>query len=431
MSNVQTVVGLQWGDEGKGKIVDYLSEDASQIARFQGGANAGHTVVVNGQKIVLHQIPSGIVHDDTTCLIGNGVVVDPGTLVEEMETLHEEGIDPEDRLLISPSCHVVLPYHRLLDRSLDALRSDDNDGEEIGTTGRGIGPSHADKVSYWGIRFSDLLQPERFEKRVRMNYRLKGPLLQDILDVEPPDPDELIEEYVSYGQHLSDYVRPVDQKLMEGLNNDRPILLEGAQGTMLDVDLGTYPFVTASNASAAGIYSGTGMPHGSVDNVIVVGKAYTTRVGNGPFPTEDTGEEGQRLREKGNEFGSTTGRPRRCGWFDMVAARYACRVNGADQLAITKLDILSGFDTVKVATEYEIDGSVTEAFPPETHKLEQATPQYTELDGWQEDITECRSYDELPTAAQDFLNFLEDHLDVPVKFIGVGPGRKQTICRSY
>ncbi len=425
MSSVRAIIGLQWGDEGKGKIVDYLSGSTGVIARFQGGANAGHTVQAGNREIVLHQIPSGIVHEDTRCLIGNGVVVDPQLLIEELDNLEESGIDPEGRLGISPGCHLVFPYHRLLDGAMESFR----DGEEIGTTGRGIGPSHADKVSYWGIRMGDLFHPDRFRKRLRINYRFKKPILNDLLDRELPELEEITDAYLTCAEKLSSFVQPVDRHLLDALEEDRSILLEGAQGTLLDVDLGTYPYVTASNASAAGLYAGTALPHGSVDRVMVVGKTYTTRVGKGPFPTEEE-EAGKRLREEGNEFGSTTGRPRRCGWFDLVASSYACRVNGADELALTKLDILSGFDTINVCVGYRINGERTDEFPMDTERLKRAEPVYRSFEGWSEDITGCRTYEDLPGNARTFVEYLEDQLGVPVSLIGVGPARKQIISRS-
>jgi len=426
MSSIKAIIGLQWGDEGKGKVVDYLSGSCEYIARYQGGANAGHTVQVGDREIILHQIPSGIVHSDTTCLIGNGVVLDPITLLDELESLEEHGIDPEGRLVISPGCHLVFPYHRQLDGAMEAFRK----GQEVGTTGRGIGPSHADKVSYWGIRVSDLFNPDQFRERLEVNYRFKKAVLNDVFETSCPDLDDMTQQYLSCAERLSSFVEPVDRVLREEvLLEERSLLLEGAQGTLLDVDLGTYPYVTASNASAAGIYAGTGLPHGSVDQVVMVGKAYTTRVGRGPFPTEDEGASGERLREEGKEFGSTTGRPRRCGWFDLVASRYACRVNGADTLALTKLDILSGFDTIKVSTGYKMDGCRSDCFPADAEELNGAEPVYRSFDGWSRDITGCREYGALPEQARTFVEFLEARLEVPISFIGVGPEREQMITR--
>lgn len=425
MSDVQAVIGLQWGDEGKGKIVDMLGEKADLVARYQGGANAGHTVVTGDDKVVLHEIPSGILRHNPVCVLGQGVVVDPANLIEEMENLRALDIPLEDRLLISPNCHVVLPYHKVLDGAFDQLRGK----EAIGTTGRGIGPSHADKVSYWGIQMKDLQDPETFRSRLQLNYRWKKPLLEDVFETSLPPLNDVFKTFTSYGEKLADFITPVRPQLKKAINDGKTVLMEGAQGTMLDVDYGTYPYVTGSNASRAGIAPGTGLGVHSVDQVIGVLKTYVTRVGKGPLPTELDGQKGKELREKGNEFGSTTGRPRRCGWLDIPATRYANEVNETGKLALMKLDILSGFEQVNICTGYQLDGNECAEFPVETDRLYDVEPIYETHRGWSEDIQSCRSFSDLPEQARSFVQRIEGLLSRPVTYIGVGPGREEVIVR--
>lgn len=419
MGNI-VVVGAQWGDEGKGKIIDLLAKDADYIVRFQGGNNAGHTVVVGGEEFIFHLIPSGILHAKKICVIGNGVVIDPKALLEEMAHLRHKGISVEKRLRISEEAHLIFPYHRLLDR----LR--ERRGTRIGTTGRGIGPCYVDKMSRCGIRVADLLDKDIFKKKLRENLDEKNEIITKIYQEEPLRISEIYEEYLRYGHLLKRYTCNTSLLLNQAIEKKKRVLFEGAQGTLLDIDHGTYPFVTSSNATAGGACIGTGVGPTRIDRVIGVIKAYTTRVGEGPFPTEFPVSLMGAIRKKGKEFGATTGRPRRCGWFDAVLARHAVRVNGIDELIVTKLDVLDERKTVKLCTAYRIGNRRHTEFPAEIERLWDCIPLYEEHPGWMADTTACRSFEELPTQAKRYLKRLSALLGVAITLISVGSDRAQT-----
>jgi len=421
--SIRVVVGAQWGDEGKGKIVDLLSRDARYVIRYQGGANAGHTLEFEDKKIVLHLIPSGIFNGDATCVIGNGVVIDPHALLDEIEEVEALGADLKTRLKISKSAHVILPYHQLMDRVKEEHRGDD----AIGTTGRGIGPAYVSKVSRVGIRMSDLFHPEELRKKVKANIIDVNDALQHIYKRDPIEAEPIIEELLKSAEKLRPYITNTSALLHDAIEQDEEILLEGAQGSLLDVDHGTYPFVTSSCPTSGGACTGSGIPPTAIDKVMGITKAYCTRVGNGPFPTELDGKDGEKLRAKGHEFGATTGRPRRCGWVDLVALKYALRVNGMNELALTKLDILNDFEEIKLCTEYEIDGEITEVFPLDLPDLDVVTPRYKSMLGWQQSLEDCNSYDELPENAKDYLKFIQDYLGVNLTVLSKGPKRTETI----
>ncbi len=416
--SVQVVVGAQWGDEGKGKIVDLLSEKADAVARYQGGANAGHTVVIEGKKYVLHLIPSGILHPDVLCVIGNGVVFDPEAFEKELAILEESHISYENRILVSGQAHVIMPYHKWMDAAREKMV-----GFHIGTTGRGIGPAYVDKYDRVGIRILDLLSPEALERKLQLNAQLKRPLL-DGRDLNIP---ELVEKYSKVGERLRPFVADTSHVLNELLAQGKALLLEGAQGALLDVDFGTYPFVTSSNPTSGGACTGLGIGPTQIDSVLGVTKAYSTRVGDGPFPTEFGEELGERIRRLGGEFGATTGRPRRCGWLDLVALRYAVRVNGMNRLAITKLDVLDSLESIKVAVAYDCGGKRTENFPLSLEEITDCKPIYTELPGWREKTTACRKFEDLPAKAQAYLDFIAQNTGVKIEIVSVGPGRTETI----
>ena len=419
-------VGAQWGDEGKGKIVDSLALSAQLVVRFQGGNNAGHTLIVDGVKTVLHLVPSGILQPGTVNLIGPGVVVDPWVLVAEIEEVTARGTlrDPS-RLRISGRAHVITPWHVALDKARDETRQ----GGAIGTTGRGIGPSYEDKVARRGIRVADLLDPQALRAAVDRNAREKNFELTQLHGWEAVDPDALYEDLLALGQRLGPYVdhtgRILDRALCQGKN----VLFEGAQGTFLDIDHGTYPYVTSSNCVAGAVCTGAGVGPTRIDGVLGITKAYTTRVGGGPFPTEDRGQGGRWLGEKGLEFGATTGRKRRCGWLDAVALREAAIVNGFTSLAVNKLDILSGLPEIPLARQWKIDGKLTDDFPMTLPELERAEPVYETLPGWSEDVSGKRRYEDLPGNARRYIERIETLVDVPVDLISVGPGRDETIYR--
>lgn len=423
-SSVKAIVGMQWGDEGKGKIVDYQSADYDVAVRYQGGPNAGHTVVIDDQEHVLHHLPSSLLSDTAQGVIAQGVVIDPETLLEEILDLEEEGMSLDDRLIISPQCHVIMPYHRKLDALYEGARGD----EKVDTTGRGIGPCYGDKASYWGVQMKDLLSKERLRQKLDNHYSWKSRLIRDVFGEEVVSRSELEERYLKCGQQLSRYVTDGTRFLQESVWNDDDVLLEGAQGTLLDVDHGTYPFVTASNPTAGGVFSGTGLPPSSLSGVLGVAKAYTTRVGEGPFPTELEGDIAEKLQNKGDEFGSTTGRPRRCGWLDLVALRYACRVNGIDQIALTKLDILTSFQKLHVCTEYRGESEATDqqGLFSEEH-LSGVEPVYESFPGWEKDVRQCDTFSDLPQEAREYVAFIEQFLQVPVTLIGTGPARRDII----
>jgi len=429
---VSIVIGSQWGDEGKGKITDLLSRDVDVVARYQGGANAGHTIVWENEageeeEFVLHLVPSGIFHENVTCVIGNGVVLDPKAVMEEIEKIRSLGVDVEDRLKISHNAHLIMPYHKAVEAAQEEERAEASDDDEIGTTGRGIGPAYTDKFARSGIRVVDLLDRDVLRRKLRRSIEEKNAILRDIYDAEALDVDRIVEEYVEFDQKIDSYVTDTSEYLCNALDDGARVLAEGAQGSLLDVDFGSYPYVTSSHPTAGGCCTGLGVPPTSVDRVLGIAKAYCTRVGNGPFPTELDNEAGERLREEGGEFGATTGRPRRCGWLDLVALRYTSALNGFSELAVTKLDVLSGMDTLKVCTEYRYDGKRTRRFPSEPQTLERVEPIYETLPGWDEDISAVRHFDDLPATAKDYLRFIADYLDVEIGLLSNGPRRDQII----
>ncbi|MEJ5359675.1 MAG: adenylosuccinate synthase [Desulfobacterales bacterium] len=424
MANV-VVIGTQWGDEGKGKIVDLLSEFADVVVRFQGGNNAGHTMVIAGEKFINHLVPSGILQQKT-CVLGNGMVVDPGVLVKEMDFLAGRGIatGPE-RIKISELAHLILPYHRAIDLAREARRG----GKPIGTTGRGIGPAYEDKVGRRGIRFADLLEWDTFQEKLAAALEEKNFLLEHYYHEKPLEAQAILEEYRAYAERLAPHVTNTSVFVEEALRRRNRLLFEGSQGTHLDIDHGTYPYVTSSNTVAANAGCGTGIGPRRISDVIGIVKAYTTRVGLGPFPTELTDEIGERLQERGAEFGSTTGRRRRCGWLDAVVLRNAVRLNGVTGLAITKLDVLDGLESLKICTHYEYEGKRLDVVPASIRVLTGCTPVYETLPGWAEPLSGVRSLSRLPRPARRFLERIEELCGVPVDIVSVGPGREQTIVR--
>ena len=417
------VVGTQWGDEGKGKIIDVLGHKADLVVRFQGGNNAGHTVVVNGEKFILHLLPSGMLHGNGKCIIGPGVVVDPKVLLKELATLDEKGAKT-DHLFISDRAQIIMPYHVML----DGLKEDRaSAGNKIGTTRRGIGPCYSDKISRQGIRMVDLLDTETFAKKLKHNLEEKNEILQKIYGVEPMSYEAILEEYKGYAQTLKHRVIDSTPIINEALNEDKFVLFEGAQAMMLDIDHGNYPYVTSSSPTAGGVTVGAAVSPRKIDRIIGVMKAYTTKVGEGPFVTELNNETGEKLRTIGHEFGATTGRPRRCGWLDLVVGKYATDINGLTDIVITKIDCLSGFDTLKVCVAYEIDGKIYKSVPASTESLSRAIPVYHELPGWTEDITQMKNYDELPQNCKNYIKFMEDFLGCQITVVSVGPDRTQNI----
>lgn len=411
------LLGLQWGDEGKGKIIDHLAADFDVTVRFQGGGNAGHTVVVDGQKYVLHHVPSGILQPGKTAYIADGTVLDVETLLEELEALERAGVDAEGRLLIGWGTHLVMPYHKELDAAAESGAGEDR----IGTTRRGIGPCYADRRARLGVRFRDLFRPATLLERLRKSLEEKNVLFQRLYDRPAMDAGELCERYRSLGARLSGMGRHTPSWLGEALERGRSVLFEGAQGTLLDADWGTYPFVTSSTTSVSAVAQGTGLPPRAVDRVLGVIKAYTTRVGRGPFPTELEGPEGEHLRRRGDEFGATTGRPRRCGWLDAVAGRYAVALNGADGLVLTKLDVLTGLDEIRVCTSYGLE----EGFSPDPEDLADLSLSFRTFPGWREDISRAQSPSDLPEACLRYVRGLEPLLGAPVRLVSVGPERRQ------
>ena len=420
-------VGAQWGDEGKGKIVDWLSPRADLVVRFQGGNNAGHTLVVDGEQTVLHVVPSGVLHPGTVNLIGPGVVVDPGVLIAELDRLRDRGVlrDPA-RVRVSGRAHVILDWNVALDKAREERR----EGAAIGTTGRGIGPTYEDKVARRGIRVADLLDPETLRGLVERLAAEKNFELSQVHGWEKIDVEQVYAKAVEYGRRLAPYVDHTGRLLANALREGKNVLFEGAQGTFLDVDHGTYPYVTSSNCVAGAACTGAGIGPTRIDRVLGISKAYTTRVGGGPFPTEDTGALGEKLRQKGSEFGATTGRPRRCGWLDVVMLREAAVVNGLTGIALNKLDILAGLPEIAVATAYRIDGKISDEFPMTLGELARAEPVYETLPGWNEDLSQARRWEDLPDAARRYVERIETLVDVPVELISVGPGRDATIARS-
>ncbi|MEH2181425.1 adenylosuccinate synthase [Nostoc sp.] len=421
MANV-IVIGAQWGDEGKGKITDLLSRSADVVVRYQGGVNAGHTIVVKGQTFKLHLIPSGILYPNTDCIIGCGTVIDPQILIAELDQLKELNIST-DHLLISETAHVTMPYHRLIDQASEERRG----SYKIGTTGRGIGPTYADKSERTGIRVLDLMEPDGLREQLEWTINYKNVILEKLYNLPPLDPQEVIEQYLGYAERLRPYVVDTSLKISDAIWRRRNILFEGAQGTLLDLDHGTYPYVTSSNPVAGGACVGTGAGPTMIDRVIGVSKAYTTRVGEGPFPTELDGKLGELLCDRGAEFGTTTGRKRRCGWFDAVIGRYAVRINGMDCMALTKLDVLDELEEIQVCVAYNIDGQRSEHFPRSSRQFARCRPIYKTLPGWKVSTTHCRTLEDLPKAALDYLKFLAELMEVPIAIVSLGASRDQTI----
>lgn len=417
---VTIVLGGQWGDEGKGKVIDALAMDANMVVRANGGANAGHTVVTDQGVFKFHLVPSGILHPDCACLIGAGVVVDPEILFRELDQLHERGIDTSN-LKISSRCHLIMPYHPVLDKLEELRRGDDR----IGTTQRGMGPCYADKAARRGIRVADILDPEHLRSRLEPILREKNDTLQLIYDNEPYDLNELAELYASYGERLAPYVADTEALVQDAIANDRNVLLEGAQAVMLDIDYGSYPFVTSSSPTAAGVCQGAGVGPTQVSRIVAVYKAYTTRVGAGAFPTELHDATGEHLRERGAEFGTTTGRPRRTGWFDAVLARYSARINGVTEIALTKFDILDQLETIRICSGYMLDGKPIDTPPAHIDDFSRVEPVYEELPGWMEDTSNAVSMADLPAAARAYVERIEALVGAQVRFIGVGPHRRQ------
>lgn len=427
--SVQIIVGAQWGDEGKGKIVDRLSEHVDIVARYQGGANAGHTVViptkspsgVTTQEYVLHLIPSGIFHSHVTCVIGNGVVIDPVALMSEIGQLQAAGIDLQGRLLVSHNAHLIMPYHKLL----DSIREQGEN--KIGTTGRGIGPAYIDKYTRTGIRVVDLLHRDVLCKKLKQNIEEKNELLKNIYRSRTLDVDEIINEYQEFDKKIDQYITDTSAYLHNALGKKKRVLAEGAQGAFLDVDHGTYPFVTSSSPTSGGACTGLGIPPTSITSVTGVVKAYSTRVGNGPFPTEQLHEVGERLRSTGGEYGATTGRPRRCGWLDLVSLAYSVRINGIERIAMTKLDVLDDFDEIKVCTGYTLNGKKVTGFPTDVQTLEAVELEYRVFKGWKSKTSDVRSYGKLPARARTYIEAIGKILRTKIWMVSVGARRDQTL----
>lgn len=420
------VVGLQWGDEGKGKITDVLSAKSDYVVRFQGGNNAGHTVYVGKEKFVLHLLPSGVLQCKGKCILGNGVVIDPEAFLRETSALEEKGLST-DHVFISRRAHIIMPYHILY----DIYREEAAGNDKIGTTKKGIGPCYEDKVARIGIRAIDLLNPEVLKEKLKINIEIKNAIFEKLYNKPPMDLEEIYQKFLKFGEILKDRIIYTEIELNEAIDNGKNVLFEGAQALMLDIDFGTYPYVTSSSPSTGGVCIGAGVPPNKLQHLIGVAKAYCTRVGNGPFVTELQDEVGEKIREVGHEFGATTGRPRRCGWLDLVALRHACMINGITHLVITKLDVLSGFDKIKVCTAYQTeDNQEIDYFTSSTTKLEMYNPIYQEVDGWDEDLTDINTFDELPLNAQKYIKFIEDYLGIEVYLVSVGPDRSQNIIRK-
>jgi len=422
-----SVFGAQWGDEGKGKIIDFFSENADYVVRYQGGANAGHTVVVGGDKYVLHLIPSGILHPGKVNVIGNGVAVDPFKFLQEIDELRRRGVVVDGRnLRLSAQAHVIFEHHRLIDQLSEHWRGEGR----IGTTGRGIGPCYADKAARTGLRVADLLDPERCSIRLRAALAEKNALIERVHGEKPLDLSAQLARYTTLGEELRPFVGDTGAEVREAYRSGRRILFEGAQGAMLDIDSGTYPFVTSSNTGANGIASGASFPPRHIDRAIGIAKAYCTRVGEGPFPSEQANAIGDRIREAGHEYGATTGRPRRCGWFDALAVRYALELSGADGWIMTNLDVLTGFDSIQFAVAYRVDGRVARNWPADLASIEEVDPAYESHAAWSEDITGVRSFEDLPRPARDYVERVEREVGVPIVMLSVGPERSQVIPRG-
>ncbi|AKL97343.1 adenylosuccinate synthetase PurA [Clostridium aceticum] len=419
------VIGAQWGDEGKGKIIDYLAGKAKVVVRAQGGNNAGHTVIVEDKKYAFHLLPSGVLYKDKLNIIGNGVVFDPEGFLKEVEILEAQGIDTSN-IRIDERVHVIFPYHK----KLDALEEEARGEDQIGTTKKGIGPCYMDKIERSGIRLGEMIDKEIFKDRLFRQVERKNEIIEKIYGSQGFDQSVIYETYCEYAEKLKQYVADTTILVHEAMSAGEKVLFEGAQGTLLDIDLGTYPYVTSSHPTSGGFCIGAGIGPNKLQEIIGVVKAYTTRVGLGPFPTELDNEVGDLIRVKGNEFGTTTGRPRRCGWFDGVMVKYTTRINGLTSISLMLLDVLSGFEKIKICTGYEIDGKVTEHFPANLKALGKSKPVYEELDGWEEDITKVERYEDLPENAKKYIARIEEYVGLPVKIVSVGPKRNQTIVRE-
>jgi len=423
MSTV-VIVGSQWGDEGKGKVIDYLASEADVVVRGQGGNNAGHTVVVGDEKYALHLIPSGVLYKDTINVIGNGVVVDPGSLIQELDGLEGRGVNT-DHIRISDRAHIVFPYHKEIDRLAEDARGD----AKIGTTKKGIGPCYMDKVERSGLRICDLIE-DGFEGKLRAQITHKNKIIEAVYGGEALDADSIVSDYKRYAERLRPYISDTIRIVYDAVKADKKVLLEGAQGTLLDIDFGTYPYVTSSHPISGGFAIGSGVGPNRIEEVLGITKAYTTRVGMGPFVTELDNEIGDQIRVQGHEFGTTTGRPRRCGWLDTVIVNYAARVNGMTAMSLMLLDVLTGFEEVKICTAYKCGDDIIEDYPASLEMLEKCTPIYETLPGWSEDITGAEKFEDLPVNCQNYVNRIEQLTDVPVKIVSIGPKRSQTIIRD-
>ncbi|MFH0838980.1 MAG: adenylosuccinate synthase [Candidatus Omnitrophota bacterium] len=424
MANI-IVVGAQWGDEGKGKLIDILAKDADYIVRYQGGNNAGHTVVVSNEEIILHLVPSGILHEGKICIIGNGVVLDPQALLDEIQTLHKKGIKVGSNLLISDQAHLIFPYHKMLDKAREAEHA----ASRIGTTGRGIGPCYIDKVARCGIRVADLLDTEVLKRKLRFNIEEKNKLFTRLYNMDTVSFDEIFSQYLTYRKNISKYIADTPVVLNKAVSQGKNILFEGAQGTLLDIDFGTYPYVTSSSATAGGACVGTGVSPTKIDKVIGVVKAYTTRVGEGPFPTEFPKALLEKVRDIGREFGATTGRPRRCGAFDAVIVKHSVLINGLNEIAVMKLDVLDSLDELKVCSAYRYKGKIFKNFPANIEILDKCKPIYKTFKGWKCATSAVREYSKLPSKARDYLDGLSDLVGAGIKIISVGSNRSQTIYK--
>lgn len=423
MANV-VIVGAQWGDEGKGKVVDIFTEFADDVVRFQGGNNAGHTLVVENEKVILHLIPSGILHTGKRCIIGNGVVLDPAVFISEVNNLKARGkLEDDSSLLLSESLHIIMPYHKRTDIAREAKSGE----RKIGTTGRGIGPCYEDKIARRGVRLMDLLDKDRFAGKLRENLEEKNFFLEKFLGEQPFSFEEIFEQYSGYADILRKYAVDAATILHDDIKAGKKILFEGAQGTMLDIDYGTYPFVTSSSTCAGGACTGSGASPRDIHEIIGISKAYVTRVGSGPFPTELGCEDGEKLRQAGHEFGSTTGRPRRCGWFDAPVVKYAVRVNGLTGIALTKLDVLSGFDTIKICTGYEYKGKLLKELPASMEIFNNCRPVYEEMPGWGSDISGVKALSDLPLQARNYIRRLEEIVACPIILVSLGARREDTL----
>lgn len=421
MSTV-VVVGTQWGDEGKGKITDFLAENAEVVARYQGGNNAGHTITLNNNKYKLHLIPSGIFYSNKICILGNGMVISPKALIEELDYLHNKGFSTEN-LKISNRAHLIMPYHL----KIDIMEEEIKGINKIGTTGKGIGPAYMDKAARIGIRIADFLEEEEFRKKLERNLKEKNRLFEKYYETSGFSVEEIIDEYTRYREIIRPYVTDTSVILNESIDQGKRVLFEGAQGVMLDIDQGTYPFVTSSNPVAGGVTIGSGVGPTKINHVVGISKAYTTRVGDGPFPTELKNEIGDKIREVGNEYGTTTGRPRRIGWFDSVVVRHACRVSGITELSLNSIDVLTGIDKLRICVAYKYKGNIIEEFPASLNVLSECEPMYEEFPGWDKDITKASSLDDLPVNARHYIERISQLTRIPIAILSVGPNRQQTI----